>query len=89
MQASRIVARCSACLRPPEQIIERVLVDSCDVEYVARCHGSTQVVRVSSKAVAARSFGHFLGELADLFPHDGYPDMIELLNYNRQPWRFR
>lgn len=90
MTAAMRASRCAACGRPPETIHERVNVASCDLDLVVRCHGRTEVITVPAamKMDPHRHLGHTLGRLERLFPDDGYPDMIELLKYNRNPWEW-
>lgn len=85
MDAVKQVSHCAACGRVPEQIVQRVNVLDCGHEYEARCHGSRQVVRIEDTEIMLNQFGHFMGQMSELFPHDGFPDMIELLKYNRAP----
>ena len=82
--AAKQVARCAACHRPPERITERVEVDG-GVTLVAYCHGSKQEIQISEEAIEDRQFQRALAALSDLFPDDNFPDMVELLRYNKPP----
>lgn len=86
--AWRQAAKCMACGRPPERLTTRTCVDTNDLELVIYCHGSVEVIRVPGRPVDHDAVvGHTVRRLGALFSHDASPDMIELLRYNRNPWK--
>lgn len=78
-------AFCVACERAPERI--KVTVDVTEgVTVGVRCHGSVDRFHLTEEEVDDGQIGKAIDWAKNLFPLDGFPDMRELLKYNREPW---
>lgn len=62
-----------------------------DVVFFAKCHGGRETLAVSASEIRAARVPADIPRLSawarSLFAADASPDVRELLNYNREPWR--